>query len=131
MPNQTLKTEELKDAKYVIIDGEDGCAVVLREWQEDIFDEDRDTVLRRVTAYQDMILNGGYGRRIDQLLADCRLEVIDRSFSDSERVRVEMTVGDLRRLDYLAGLFQGELRILTLDVDLPVGEGNGTPAVEG
>lgn len=101
--------------KYIVIDV-DGTQVQLADWQDDVYDEPEDTVYRECTWCDDAVLHPGYGKAIDQMLADYRKDFEDVDTPDTMRLQVEVTIGDLRRLNCIAGLLQQQSRVRNPDV---------------
>lgn len=103
-------SSELTKAKYIVVDG-DGTTVSLGERQEDLFDDESDAVFRRVSWKDDSALEPRRGKAIDDMLRGYRPEIESSGIDDGYRLKIEVTVGDLRRLNVLAGLLQGEMRV--------------------
>lgn len=101
--------------KYIVIDV-DGTQVQLADWQDDVYDEQEDTVYRECTWCDDAVLHPGYGKAIDQMLADYRKDFEDVDTPDTMRLQVEVTIGDLRRLNCIAGLLQQQSRVRNPDI---------------
>jgi len=93
----------------------DGTLVQLDQWQDDVFDDGDDRVFREVSFYQDCLLGRSH-RDIDDVLSQVRDVIRDADTEDGLRVKLEVTVGDLRRLNTIAGLMAGEVRVRNPDI---------------
>jgi hypothetical protein len=89
----------------------DGTQVQLADWQDDIYDDDTDMVFRQVSWADDAVLHPGYGKAIDQMIADYRRDFEDNNTPDTMRLKIEVTIGDLRRLNCIAGYLQQQSRV--------------------
>lgn len=96
--------------KYIIIDT-DGTQIQLANQQDDIYDNENDTIFREVSWADDAVLHPGYGKAIDQMLADYRKDLEDNNTPDTMRLKIEVTIGDLRRLNCIAGFLQQQSRV--------------------
>lgn len=101
---------------YIIRDP-DGTEIELNGYQSDIFDEPDDQVFRLLDHHEDSLLGyGNYDPLIDAALLLYRPEIEDPELTDHVRVDVQLTVGDLRRLNCLAGVLQKEYRVRNPDM---------------
>jgi len=114
-------SEKLKDAEYIIVTSE-GHQIPLSEYVDDMWDDDTDAVFRRVAWQQDCVLDlSGYGPLIDQMISQARQEIDGKNVDDGFRLDIEVTVGDLRRLNLLAGMMQGQSRVRNPEIGRVLG----------
>ena len=88
----------------------EGQLMGFNECPEDAFDDEADSVFRRVSWTEDAALHPGYGKRIDEVVRMFP-EVNDPKIEDGYRVKAEVTIGWLRCVNTLAGYLQGERRV--------------------